>query len=61
MRTSRVNAKYEGRTVAVTALMVNKAEEAKLLNGDSVISFASSSYTHGIGLLLNDCRLAKDT
>jgi hypothetical protein len=46
-----------GDVVVVTALMANKAEEAKLRPGTHTVAYESADYTPGAGYLLTGCRL----
>ena len=51
---------YAGKAVSVTALMVDKAEESELSDGIQTVTYESSDFTRGAGLLLSNCRLVKE-
>lgn len=51
---------YHGKTVAISAIMVDKAEEAQLQDGIQTVTYEASDYTHGVGLLLSNFRLTKE-
>jgi len=51
---------YAGEVVSVTALMADKDEEADLSDGTHGVSYESSDFTRGAGLLLSNCRLVKN-
>ena len=51
---------YAGEVVSVTALMADKDEEADLSDGTHAVSYESSDFTRGAGLLLSNCCLVKN-
>lgn len=48
---------YKGKNELVTALMTDKAEEAKLTDGEFLVSYETSQFTQGAGLLLSGCTI----